>query len=81
MLRDYPRINLPPGGITRPLESFDATPYACPMCGGDLARMPSKLLDRLLRPGAPVHRFRCTNEECGCECYVRTRVRKHTFTF
>ncbi len=37
---------------------------ACPTCGGDLSRIPRRIVDRLLSVLRPVQRYRCRNFAC-----------------
>jgi hypothetical protein len=40
------------------------TETVCPLCGGDLARIPRRRRDRLLNSFIPIRRYQCRNHEC-----------------
>lgn len=44
--------------------------HACPECGRNVARVHRHLRDRLMAVGLRVHRYRCTDPECGWEGIV-----------
>ncbi len=52
--------NPDPGAAAYP----SAKRLACPKCGGDLSRIPRRIVDRLLSVFRPVQRYRCRNFAC-----------------
>jgi hypothetical protein len=39
-------------------------PKVCPRCGGEVARIPRRLIDRVISLVRPVQRYRCTALQC-----------------
>lgn len=51
--------------------SIGASKHPCPKCGGDLARIPRRLTDRLTSLLLPKHRYRCYSFSCQWEGNIR----------